>query len=554
MKEFNFPVRYCVIILCTLVLSFSTPCLYAQEPVFQYFYRIYLKDKGTNINGKYSAYDLLSSRAVNRRQKAGIQAPDFRDLPVYKSYLDQISYLGLKLHTTSKWMNTALFKSQSAFDIKILLDLPFVSDVKIVKTTGSKSKFNDKLNFIVEQADIPSYDRPVSMVNGQPMLDSGYDGRNVLIAILDGGFRNADNISSLSGLRLRNGIKKTYDFVNKTDSVYNSSSHGTAVLSVIAGNLPGQIEGTAPGADFLLLKTEDVNSEFPCEEDYWVAGAEFADSSGADIISSSLGYFNFDDPALNYKYSDLDGKTAFITIAAELAASKGILVVNSAGNERTVEWKRIIFPSDGDSVLAVGAVDGNKIISDFSSAGPSADGRIKPDNVAMGVSVPVQSSENSTGRASGTSFSCPVLSGMAACLLQAVPKALISDIINALHSSADRYNYPDSLYGYGIPNIVLVLARLQNKYIRIPDNRSIVSPNPTTGDIEIIFSSPAQKVTVEIISITGKLIFRRDFADYAGRTIILTDLRNREQGVYLLRVIYDGKTDVHKIIKLTYRS
>ncbi len=550
MKTNSFPVSYCVIILKTMVLSFATFCVHAQEPVYPYFYRIYFKDKGENINRIYSASDLLSSKAIDRRQKAGIVAPDFRDLPLDKSYLDQISNLGLKLHTTSKWMNTALFKSQSAFDIRILSDLPFVNDVKIVKTPGAKSRHNDKLAFNVEQTDFPSYDRPVTMVNGRSMHDSGYDGTGVLIAILDGGFINADNISSLGGLRARKGILTTYDFVNRTGTVYNSSSHGTAVLSVIAGSLPGQIEGSAPGADFLLLKTEDVNSEFPCEEDYWAAGAEFADSTGADIISSSLGYFNFDDPTLNYKNSDLNGKTAFITIAAEIAASKGILVVTSAGNERTQQWEQIIFPADGDSVLAVGAVDGNNIISDFSSAGPSADGRIKPDNVAMGVNVPVQVSENSIGRSSGTSFSCPLLSGMAACLLQAVPKAVNSDIITAFHSSADRYNYPDSLYGYGIPNIVLVLTRLQNLYLKIPDEGSSVSPNPTMGDIEIIFPFSPQKVAIEIISTTGRLLFSRDFDDYAGRTIILTELRNREQGVYLLRVSYDGKTDIHKIIKL----
>jgi hypothetical protein len=521
-----------------------------QEPAYSYFYRVYLRDKGDNVAGKYSASDLLSSRALARRQKAGIQVPDFRDLPVYEGYLNQISLLGLKLHTTSKWMNTALFKSQSAFDTKTLLSLPFVSDVKTVKTPGKKNCYSDKLNFKIIQTDLPPFDRPITMINGSSMHDSGYDGKNILIAILDGGFINADYISSLNSLRSRNGIKTTYDFVKKNESVYNSSTHGTAVLSVLAGKIPGQIEGTAPGADFLLLKTEDVESEFPCEEDFWAAGAEFADSSGADIISSSLGYFNFDDSTLNYKISDLDGKTAFVTRAADFAASKGILVVNSAGNERDNLWKRIIFPSDGDSVLAVGAVDADNIISSFSSAGPSSDGRIKPDNVAMGVSIPVQASDNSVGRSNGTSFSCPVLSGMSACLLQAVPRALNNDIIQVLHSSADRYNYPDSLYGYGIPDIVLALTELQNLYIKIPDKGIIASPNPTTGTFEIIFLSLPETFTIEIISMTGKLIFRKDFADYAGRTIIIRELQHREQGLYLLRVKYGSEINVLKIIKL----
>ena len=550
MKSFNLSVRNRVKIVTTLLFLCIMSYAHGQEPVYSYFYRIYLRDKGDNVADKYSASNLLSSRALARRQKEGIQVPDFRDLPVYEGYLNQISLLGLKLHTTSKWMNTALFKSQSAFDTKTLLSLPFVSDVKAVKTPGKKNIYSDKLNFQIIQADLPAYDRPITMINGSLIHDSGYDGKNILIAILDGGFINADNISSLNSLRSRNGIKTTYDFVKKNESVYNSSPHGTAVLSVMAGKIPGQIEGTAPGADFLLLKTEDVESEFPCEEDFWAAGAEFADSSGADIISSSLGYFNFDDSTLNYKISDLDGKTAFVTKAAEIATSKGILIINSAGNERDKEWKHIIFPSDGDSVLAVGAVDGDNIISDFSSAGPSADGRIKPDNVAMGVSIPVQTSDNSVGRSSGTSFSCPILSGMSACLLQAVPRALNSDIIQVLHSSADRYNYPDSLYGYGIPDIVLALTELQNLYIKIPDKGIIASPNPTTGTFEIVFPYPPETVTIEIISMTGKLIFRKDFADYAGRTIIITELQHREQGVYLLRVKDGSEINVLKIIKL----
>ncbi len=388
------------------------------------------------------------------------------------------------------------------------------------------------------------------MVNGKILHNSGFDGTGVLIAILDGGFFDADKINSVNSLRSRKGIKSTYDFVNKNPSVYNSSNHGTAVLSVLSGYIPGNIEGSAPGADFLLLKTEDVESEFPCEEDFWAAGAEYADSAGADIISSSLGYFIFDDTTMNYKVSSLDGNTAFVTKAADIAASKGILVVNSAGNERNDIWKYIIFPSDGDSVIAVGAVNGSNLIADFSSAGPSAGWRIKPDNVTMGVSVPVQVSQNVINRSSGTSFSCPVLSGMAACLKQAVPKALNNDIINALHISADRYHSPDSLYGYGIPDMVQALNYLQDLYIKIPEAGPVVSPNPTAGNFEIIFPSSPRNLTIEIYSIAGKILFRKDFEDFAGRTIFVTELQNKVQGVYYLRIKTGAGTIVRKIIKI----
>jgi serine protease AprX len=553
MKAFNYPVNNRTITAFFLLLVAVTCRLYGQDTVYPYFYRVYFSDKGDNIKAGYSALDLLSARAVDRRQKAGILVPDYRDLPVNKSYLDKISILGLKLHTTSKWMNTALFKSQSAFDINTLLSLKFVSNVKIVKIPGKKSGYNNKLDFQILQDGPFPYDRPLTMINGNQMHISGYDGKNILIAILDGGFFNADQISSLNHLRSRNGIRRTYDFVKNKKTVYDASTHGTAVLSVMAGMIPGQIEGIAPGADYLLLKTEDIESEFPCEEDFWAAGAEYADSAGADIISSSLGYFNFDDPALNYKYSDLDGNTAFITIVADIAASKGILVVNSAGNERNSVWKRIIFPSDGDSVLAAGAVDGNGIIADFSSAGPSRDGRIKPDNVAMGVSVAVQSSENLVGRASGTSFSCPVLSGISACLMQAVPKALSSDIINALHSSADRYSNPDSLYGYGIPDIMNALNTLQKHFVKTPDDEALIYPNPTTGSIEIVFSSPPESVTVELISLSGKHIFKKTVNGYAGRTLIINELQHYEQGLYLLRLSGISGIVTRKVIKLNNR-
>lgn len=539
-----------VVLAIALLLFIPALRLHGQTITYSYYYRIYLKDKGENRTDNFTPSDLLSPAAIARRDKAGIIVPDFRDLPVYEDYLKEISSKGLILHCTSKWMNTALFKSQSKADTRSLLDLPYVLDVKTVKVPGIKGRYNDKLDSPAAMEDLPPFDRPVTMVNGYALQNSGFEGKDVLIAILDGGFINADIISSIKELRSRKGIIATYDFVTNNELVYNSSTHGTAVLSVLAGKISGAIAGTAPGADYLLLKTEDVLSEFPCEEDFWAAGAEYADSAGADIISSSLGYFNFDDPTLNYKYSDLDGNTAFVTKVADIAASKGIIVFASAGNERNKEWQRILFPSDGDSVVAVGAVDGNKNIAVFSSAGPSADGRIKPDNVTMGVSVPVQTAENSVTRSNGTSFSCPVLSGMAACLLQAVPTALNNDIIQVLHSSADRYTKPDSLYGYGIPDFEAALRSLQDKYVMVPDNEIIAYPNPTKGDFEIVFREPPEEITIEIISLTGRQLFREEFPDYSGRRILITALQKREQGIYFIRLITGNGIMVYKIIKL----
>jgi serine protease AprX len=532
-----------------LILFISVSVLYGQTTAYSYFYRVYLKDKGENNTSTYEPSQLLSEKAIERRIKAGIAVPDSRDSPVWQEYINQISAAGYTLHCTSKWMNTALFKTQNKTDIDALLSLPFVRDVKIVKSPGSKYSYSNKLDFSTA-ADNTPYDRPVTMINGYPLLNSGFDGKNILIAVLDGGFINADIISSLNHLRSRKGIVATRDFINKKSYVYDASTHGTAVISILAGLISGELQGTAPGADYLLLKTEDINSEFPCEEDFWAAGAEYADSSGADIISSSLGYFMFDDASLNYKHSDLDGNTAFVTKVADIAASKGMLVVNSAGNERNKDWRLIIFPADGDSVLTSAAVDGNNSISAFSSAGPGTDRRIKPDNATLGVSVPVQVSENAVSRGNGTSFSCPVLSGMAASLMQAAPYASSRDIIDAIHQSSDRYNSPDSLYGYGIPDMTQALDILQKKYIVIPEEESVAGPNPTKGDFEIIFREPQPELTVEIITMEGKIIYRKDYSEYAGRTINISELQNRGQGIYFIRLKTITGIKVHKIIRL----
>jgi serine protease AprX len=551
MVEFLYSI-YSKGIKTAISLIFMMLSMHSQGQVsgYSYFYRVYFRDKGKNNVEDYLPTQLLSEKAIKRREKAGIEFPDLRDVPISGEYLNAVSSKGLMLHCTSRWMNTALFKSRYPVSSGTLLSLPFVSDVKPVKTSGGKSIVKGKLDFdLVEANEIP-YDRPVTMLNGYSLHNQGYNGKGILIAVLDGGFDNAEEISSLTDLRNRKGILATFDFVLKNTNVYNASTHGTAVLSVLAGKLPDVIEGTAQDAEYLLMKTEDVGSEFPCEEDYWAAGAEYADSAGADIITTSLGYSEFDNPSLNYKYSDLDGNTAFITKVADIASSKGILVFSSAGNERNKLWRRIICPADGDSVIAVGAVDGNNLISDFSSAGPSVDRRIKPDNASMGVGVPVQTSVTTTGRANGTSFSCPVLSGMAACLMQAFPKARSTDIRAALEQSAHRYNSPDSLYGYGIPDMGIALLKLQDMFIRVPDEISVAGPNPTKGEFEIIFREPYESIIVEIFTTSGKLIWKTEREIFAGRSLRINELQTKEQGLYIVRVTTPGATMIHKIIKI----
>jgi hypothetical protein len=532
-----------------LIFFFSACILNGQTDYYQYFYRIYFSDKGININLTDASY-ILSERAMARRQKAGITVPDFRDFPVFPGYLNQVKSFGLSLHCTSKWLNTGLFKAAEPINTDMLLTLPFVKDIKTVKSPAGKSIFTDKLDFKSVESDFPPFDQPMTMIRGHSLHNAGFDGKGILVAVLDGGFNDAEIIPSLELLRKRKGIKATRDFVTGNVNVYDYHNHGTAVLSVLAGRIDGIIRGTAPGADFMLFRTEDTADEFPVEEDFWVAAAEFADSAGADIITSSLGYGYFDDPLLDYKFTDMDGNSTFITQAADIAASKGILVFSSAGNERNKQWKRILAPSDGDSVMCIGAVDGYGAISAFSSAGPSADGRIKPDNSAMGVSVTIQISPTTVARASGTSFSCPVMSGMTACLLQAVPAATNTEIIDAIHRSADRYNSPDSLYGYGIPDMTIALKKLQDTRLMFPESEFIISPNPTAGDLEIIFREQPASIRLEIYSSSGRMIYRKDFDSFAGRSLILTALNRREQGIYFVRLTTGNGVYLQKIIKI----
>ncbi|HBE42513.1 MAG TPA: hypothetical protein DDW27_15190 [Bacteroidales bacterium] len=531
-----------------LIFFLSASMLNGQNNSCNYFYRVYFCDKGPDPT--INAASLLSERAINRRSKAGIDFPDFRDLPVCGDYIDEVRSLGLTLHCCSKWLNTGLFKTFVPFNTDMLLNLPFVKEVRIVKSPADKSSFTDKLDFSLDQSDVPAYDQHLTMINGHLLHNSGFDGKGILIAVNDGGFLYADEISSLETLRSRKGIKATRDFVSGNKSVYDYHTHGTAVLSVLAGQIGGIIKGTAPGADYMLFRTEDTSDEFPVEEDFWVAAAEYADSAGADIITSSLGYAYFDDPSLNYKFSDMDGNSTFITKAADIAASKGILVFSSAGNERNKTWIRILAPSDGDSVMCIGAVDSYGTISAFSSAGPSADGRIKPDNSVMGVNVIVQVSPVNIGKASGTSFSCPVLSGISACLLQAVPPATNTGIIRAIQGSGHRFNLPDSLYGYGIPDMSVSLKILQDKYLKIPDKPVIIAPNPTTGNLELLFRETPDHIRTEIYTSAGKLIFRRDIDNFTGRYLRITALNNREQGIYFLKITTGTGVHVHKIIKL----
>jgi subtilisin family serine protease len=337
--------------------------------------------------------------------------------------------------------------------------------------------------------------------------------------------------------------------------VFDASSHGMKVLSVMGANIPGELIGTAPKASYWLLRSEQTASEYSIEEDHWVAAAEFADSVGADIINTSLGYFEFDDSVLNYTYEDMDGNSTFITKAADMAASKGMLVVVSAGNQGDDPWKYITAPADGDSVLTVGSVNQYAEYSYFSSIGPTFDGRIKPNIAAMGYQTAIQGIDGAITVSNGTSFSAPLISGLAACLWQHFPNLNNMEILRKIEESAHKYSSPDYFVGYGIPDFEKAANLTQTNVTALSENTLLnIFPNPFHDNITIEINIPKdiQKIQIELLNITGQKMKQLNIygPTQDKSTLILNNLNELPSGIYLVKIKMGNQTLSKKIIKL----
>lgn len=291
--------------------------------------------------------------------------------------------------------------------------------------------------------------RQIEISNGNKLHDAGFKGQGMTIAVIDAGFHNADSIAAMRNIRVL-GVK---DFVNPDADIYAESSHGMSVLSCIGMNQPHVMVGTAPEASFWLLRSEDEYSEHLVEQDYWAAALEFADSVGVDVVNTSLGYYAFDDPSKDYRYCDLDGKFALMSRQAAKAADKGMVIVCSAGNAGSGSWKKTTPPGDAENVLTVGAINKQGVLAPFSSIGNTADGRVKPDVMAVGLGSDVMGTDGIVRGANGTSFSSPIMCGMVACLWQALPDLTAKELIELVRRSGDRADSPDNIYGYGIPDM-----------------------------------------------------------------------------------------------------
>ncbi|MBU0765122.1 MAG: S8 family serine peptidase, partial [Bacteroidetes bacterium] len=486
------------------------------------------------------------------------------DLPLTTAYVDSLQNLGLQIRNLSKWFNAVTVESYDTALLDTITQLSFVAGKeKVMKFRHSSIGVLSPLNSEKRSegfSGVKSYynygpaAHQVEMLNGHQLHDLGYRGEGMQIAVIDAGFSNADVHPVFDSIWQNGQVLGCRDFVDQDTFVLGHHNHGMNVLSIMAANLGGMMVGTAPKASYWLLRSEDTDSEYRVEEDNWIAAAEFADSIGADIITTSLGYNTFDDTCQNYTYEDLDGNTARITIGADIAASKGILVVASAGNDGSTSWHYINFPADGDSVMAVGAVSSDSAYASLSSTGPTSDGRIKPNVMAQGKSTYVAISDTGYYNGSGTSFAAPIISGLAACLWQAHPELTNIQLMEVIEESADQYFSPDSLKGYGLPDFYqahLILRILKEQNIHNSD-LAIVYPNPFTDRIEIDFYSvDSQEVKIELFDLMGRMIYSNEQPVFPGirNQLDITGLSSVRQGVYVLRIRADEKAFKYKLIK-----
>ncbi len=535
--------------LLLLILFLITYNLFSQtEDAWVYF-----TDKPNQSAFISSPLTMLSQRALDRRARFSILL-DSRDVPIETSYITQVkNATGITVLAKSKWLN-ALHIQGTQTNINNLLNLSFVASVFYAnkslnpstknrvkqKITQKKEKFKEVTNFNYGNAA-----NQIQMLNGQVLHQNNFSGQGIQIAIMDAGFPNVDNFAAFQRIRDNNQILGGYDFVNRNPNFYTGNSHGMSVLSTIAGYIDNQFVGTAPDAKFYLFISEDTSQETPLEESLWVEAAEKADSLGVDVINTSLGYTTFDNANYNYIYDDMDGQTTFISRGAEIAFSRGIIVLNSAGNEGNSAWHYISAPADAVSVLSIGAVNSSGTIASFSSFGPTFDGRVKPDVCAQGAGVYVINSAGNIATSNGTSFSSPVMAGVVACLWQAFPNKTNTEIIQLIKESAHLYANPTSQEGYGIPNFESIYNLLEVDENENNNVTFLLFPNPTEDIINFRFPVQVEEMEVFIYNLLGKNVFKRSVVKNSPTA----NISFLPTGLYIIQVKYNSMVHTLKVLK-----
>ncbi len=536
-----------------------TVALFSQDTITRYW--LEFTDKG-NTNFSFDYPELfLSERAIKRRNDQAIEL-DSLDLPVSQFYIQSVLSAGnITLWGTSKWMNGIVVKTQDTLALDSIVNYPFVSGSSQLKKNSIPkrvNKFSDSPLLSTDKLSIlntPYY--PFGLTYNQHHLHGsdlvqqmGFNGRGIHIAVLDAGFKDVDQTPALAHLFNENRLLSTFDFVRNETSVYEDHNHGEAVLSIIAGDDPGYYLGSASKASFHLLISEDVFSESIVEEYYWVVAAEYADSCGVDIINTSLGYTVFDDSTTNHTYAQMDGNTTIAAKGVNIASAKGMLCVTSAGNSGSSPWKYISTPADADLGLTVGAVDSNGLRAPFSSQGPSYDGDVKPNVMSVGWNTYyIPPGADYANQGNGTSFSAPMVTGMVAALWEAMPELTNMELIHLLESNSHMHTNPDSLMGYGIPNIYRLLVENSNYEYLIDSSKRIknIFPNPFVDQLSVFYESDVEmEVELKLIALTAKQLYSEKFTLQQGLNKMSVNLSSRYSPGFYFLIIND---EVVKLIK-----
>lgn len=507
-------IKFLAIILLGVAFSGS---LAAQDR-----YAVFYKYKPQQILSLDKPSEFLSQKALDRRSKEGV-TPDSLDLPVSQKYVDEVYQKSNYILYSSKWFNATLLVTDAS-NVKEIEALPFVDRVELVgrgfipspnarigkriyASVTNKYCPPDAENARILAANEETYDFQNSLLGIDLMHEEGFTGKGITIAVFDAGFPGAQTASPLAHLQTNGQIISTKDFVRPwNNNVYSDNQHGTNVLSLIGSNEPGKMLAGAPDANYILSMTEEIATEYWVEEYNWVRAAEYADSLGTDIISSSVGYWDFDDPDMNYTLEDLDGETTIIARGASIAASKGILVVNSAGNSGP-SASTLNSPSDAKGILAIGSVNKELNVSNFSSRGPTGDGRIKPDLAAFGEGTTLVRSNGEVGFSNGTSFSAPQVAALAAGLWESHPEWTKDELIEALLNSGTQGDDPDNILGYGIPNF---FRAYYGEILAVEDNAEVLAwsvyPNPVLGDQLNIYFGNSLSAEFALIDLNGRAL------------------------------------------------
>lgn len=513
-------------------------------------YMVFFKDKHGTPYNIHAPGDFLSHDAIARRIHQGLTVTEL-DLPVNPAYTEGVKQTGVDVFYSSKWFNAVLVQCE-AVQLPAITGLAFVDHVEYV-APGQKLIPSGRRRFNLRHKDVKEdvTQTQLAMLGIHHMHNAEIFGDSMTIAVFDSGFQGVDTIPAFNHLFENEQINATlsHDFVYNTKNVYRYDDHGTEVFSVIAAEIPDAFTGGAPKAKFQLYVTEDGTSEYKVEEYNWVFAAERADSAGVDIITSSLGYYDFDDPSMNYSKSEMDGQTAVSTRAAQWAAERGIVVVVSAGNEGNIAWRLITAPADAEDVIAVANVDSQGNRSPSSSIGPSADNRIKPDLAALGTGVKTIKANGTQGASSGTSLAAPLITSLVAGVWQRYPYLTNFEVIELLKRSATLAQTPNNLLGYGIPNFEAVVA-----YHDEIEHQNLfeVYPNPVVDTLTLSPIDPdsVSNCFIELISSHGQIIAQENVNfDWLNRKFH-TDVSALAAGIYFVRVWYDNKRYVFKIVRV----